>query len=191
MISMLKKKKLVVIFTLCIALASCALFMGPQASIISALFEKFVGVDPLSAEIFEHPAIKKRMQKLLGDKYESTIALLNTASEIQKEGPLYYVISRYTPVPEFAEKAGFVFNSETNQMVVLLLKGDTSSLLFEVADKAKEKITPTLPKEMQLLLNPEKAAEQLIDNAIDNAKDKALDATGIDKALIDSIKKEN
>ena len=52
----------------------------------SALFEKFVGVDPLSAEIFEHPAIKKRMQKLLGDKYDSTMILLNTASEIQKEG---------------------------------------------------------------------------------------------------------
>ncbi len=178
------KKKLTLIAAFCLALASCTLLMGPQASIINSLFEKFVGVSPLDAKIFEHPLIKGRMQDLLGDKYDATMKILNTASAIQKEGPLYYVVSRYTPLPQFAEKAGFVYNSETNQMVVLLLKGDVHTLLFETVGKATEKVAPALPKELDLLIHPEK----IIDKAIDKATGAAAEAVGIDPTTAELLK---
>lgn len=184
----LNKKKLAIIAACCLVLASCTLVMGPQAALINSLFEKFVGVSPLDAKIFEHPLIKGRMQDLLGDKYDATMKILNTASAIQKEGPLYYVVSRYTPIPEFAEKAGFVYNTETNQMVVLLLKGDVHKLLYETVGKATEKVAPALPKELDVLIHPEKLIDRVIDQAKDAATDAAVKAIGVDQSTADLLK---
>lgn len=182
------KKKITLIAVICLVLASCTLIMGPQTAIINSLFEKFVGVSPLDAKIFEHPLIKGRMQDLLGDKYDATMQILNTASAIQKEGPLYYVVSRYTPLPEFAEKAGFVYNSETNQMVVLLLKGDVHTLLYETVSKTAEKVAPALPKELDILIHPEKLIDRAIDQAKDAATDAAAKAIGVDQSTADLLK---
>lgn len=183
-VSRLRQHKIALIAALCLSLASCTLLLGPQAALINALFEKFVGVSPLSAQIFEHPLIKGRMQELLGDYYGPTVQLLNTASAIQKEGPLYYVISRYTPLPEFADKAGFVYNTDSNQMLVMILKGESKKVLFETVDKAAKKVMPPLPKEMQLLMNPQKAVE----NAVDQAAGAAAETMGVDPALLDSLR---
>lgn len=183
-----RKKNITLIAAFCLLLASCTLLMGPQASLINSLFEKFVGVSPLDAKIFEHPLIKGRMQDLLGDKYDATMQILNTASAIQKEGPLYYVISRYTPIPEFAEKAGFAYNSETNQMVVLLLKGDVHKLLYETVDKAAKKVAPDLPKEFELLIHPDRLMDRVIDQAKDAATDAAVKAIGVDASTADLLK---
>jgi hypothetical protein len=48
---------------------------------------------------------KTGMKGFLGDSYEPVMQLLMTANTLQEEGPLFYVVSRYTPVPQLAEKA--------------------------------------------------------------------------------------
>jgi len=124
-----------------------------------------VGFDPNEVKFFEAPIIKDRMTALLGEKYEPTMKLLRTAQEIQQEGALFYVASRYAPtqVQSITDKAGMVWNADTNQMAVVLIKDGVPEIFSEQAasvkgkidsakekiDSAKEKITPKLPAELQ------------------------------------------
>ncbi|MGY4025471.1 hypothetical protein ACW5WQ_05845 [Aeromonas rivuli] len=132
---------------LSLMLSACVaplLLMGPSSQLMWALLKPLVGFDPNEVNLFEQPLIKDRMTALLGPNYDTTVALLKTAGELQQEGPLFYVVSRYTPVPDMAQKAGLVWNSDTNQMAVKLLKGD----VVEVFGEQLGQMTPSWPSEM-------------------------------------------
>lgn len=145
-------------------LTACAaplLLMNPQAQLLIQLLKPMVGLDPNKAGLFEQPLIQDRLKPLLGPYYQDTIAILKTAESIQQQGPLLYLVSKDSPFPQVAEKAGFVFNSETNQMAVVLLKGDVSQVFAEqLVDSAQQQI-PAWPDELSPLVHPAKYKQQL------------------------------
>lgn len=116
-----------------------------------SLLKPLVGFDPNEVNLLENPMIKGRMTALLGDKYEPAMKLLRTAQEIQQEGALFYVASRYAPpkVQEITDKAAMVWNADTNQMAVMLIKDGAPEIFSEQIEGAKKAITPVLPKEVQ------------------------------------------
>ncbi|ABL98975.1 hypothetical protein SHAM105786_07565 [Shewanella amazonensis] len=112
------------------------LLLSPQSQLLWALMKPLVGLDPNEVNLLQQPMIKSRLEPLLGEHYGTAVSLLQTADELQQEGPLFYLVSRYTPVPEMAEKAGFVWNSDTNQMAVMLIKGDVTQVFAEPLQQA-------------------------------------------------------
>lgn len=144
---------------LCVLIAGCmapVLLMPSSSQVMWALLQPLVGFDPNAVNLFEQPVIKQRMTALLGEQYAPAMQLLRTANELKKEGPLFYLVSRYTPVPELADKAGLVWNSDTNQMAALLGKGDVSQIFAETvrttiearANEQVQKIVPKWPAEL-------------------------------------------
>jgi hypothetical protein len=123
---------LVVLLSGCLA---PALLLPSQSQLMWALLKPLVGFDPNEVRLFEHPLVKDRMVALLGPNYDTTMQLLRTANKVQQEGPLFYVISRHTPVPELAQRAGLVWNSDNNQMAIALLKGDVAEVFAETVQK--------------------------------------------------------
>ena len=201
-----RKYSLLPVVALCLLLAGClapALLMPSSSQLMWALLKPLVGFDPNQVNLFEQPIVRNRMVALLGPNYDTTMQLLRTANELRKEGPLFYVVSRYTPVPEMAQKAGLVWNSETNQMAVALMKGDVTEVFAEkieamaeaqvarAGDAARDKVDETVqdavagvipvwPAEMSWV-NPreaiEEAVEQRIEQGVGQAQTQALDAT--------------
>lgn len=201
-----RKYSLLPVVALCLLLAGClapALLMPSSSQLMWALLKPLVGFDPNQVNLFEQPIVRNRMVALLGPNYDTTMQLLRTANELRKEGPLFYVVSRYTPVPEMAQKAGLVWNSETNQMAVALMKGDVAEVFAEkieamaeaqvarAEDAARDKVDATVqgavagvipvwPAEMSWV-NPreaiEEAVEQRIELGVGQAQTQALDAT--------------
>ncbi|MGE6222961.1 hypothetical protein [Aeromonas media] len=134
---------------LSLMLSACVaplLLMSPTSQLMWALLKPLVGFDPNEANLFEQPLIKDRMTAMLGPNYDSTMQLLKTANELQQEGPLFYVVSRYAPVPDVAKQAGMVWNADTNQLSVMLQKGDGATQVFGENLTAA---TPTWPSAMQ------------------------------------------
>ena len=134
---------------LSLMLSACVaplLMMSPTSQLMWALLKPLVGFDPNEANLFEQPLIKDRMTAMLGPNYESTMQLLKTADELQQEGPLFYVVSRYAPVPDVAKQAGMVWNADTNQLAVMVQKGDGATQVFGENLTAA---TPTWPSAMQ------------------------------------------
>ncbi|MEN0039201.1 MAG: hypothetical protein AAGC78_19135, partial [Cellvibrio sp.] len=109
--------------------------------------------------------------------YEPTMKLLRTAQEIQQEGALFYVASRYAPpqVQAITDKAAMVWNADTNQMAVMLIKDGTPEIFSEQIEGAKEAITPVLPKQLQAAYDQAQAAKK----AIDDQQQKLLDVKKI------------
>ena len=108
-----------------------------------------------------------------------------TANTLQEEGPLFYVVSRYTPVPQLAEKAGFVWNSDTNQMAVMLITAGSPTVIAErvLMKQANQKIAeavPEWPVELQTILDE----DALKKKAAEAAATAAANALGVDPALI-------
>ena len=201
-----RKYSLLPVVALCLLLAGClapALLMPSSSQLMWALLKPLVGFDPNEVNLFEQPIVRNRMVALLGPNYDTTMQLLRTANELRKEGPLFYVVSRYTPVPEMAQKAGLVWNSETNQMAVALMKGDVTEVFAEkieamaeaqvarAEDAARDKVDETVqdvvagvipvwPAEMSWV-NPreaiEEAVEQRIGQGVGQAQTQALEAT--------------
>lgn len=201
-----RKYSLLPVVALCLLLAGClapALLMPSSSQLMWALLKPLVGFDPNQVNLFEQPIVRNRMVALLGPNYDTTMQLLRTANELRKEGPLFYVVSRYTPVPEMAQKAGLVWNSETNQMAVALMRGDVAEVFAEkieamaeaqvarAEDAARDKVDATVqgavagvipvwPAEMSWV-NPreaiEEAVEQRIEQGVGQAQTQALDAT--------------
>lgn len=130
-----------------------------------SFLKPLVGFDPNEVKFFEAPIIKDRMTALLGDKYEPTMKLLRTAQEIQQEGALFYVASRYAPpqAQAITDKAAMVWNADTNQMAVMLIKDGTPEILSEQIEGAKEKITPALPQELQRAYDKANAAKKALE----------------------------
>jgi len=133
--------------------------------VLLAILRPMVGLDPNSNGLFQQPVIKQRMQAFLGENYETTMQLIQTADQLQQEGPLYFVVSRYTPIPQIAEKAGFVWNSETNQMAVMLVTGGSPTviaekLLVKQANNAVAEAVPQWPVELQAVLDQDALRKQ-------------------------------
>lgn len=138
------------VLCLLLLLNGCAiplLLMSPQGQLLWAMMKPMVGLDPNDVGLFEQPLIKGRMQSMLGPHYASTMKILATADEIQQQGPLYYVISNHSPIPEVAEKAGFVWNAENNQMAVMLLTGGSPQVFAE--NLIKDKVKSTVDDKVQ------------------------------------------
>lgn len=134
---------------LSLMLSACVaplLLMSPTSQLMWALLKPLVGFDPNEANLFEQPIIKDRMTAMLGPNYDTTMQLLKTANELQQEGPLFYVVSRYAPVPDIAKQAGMVWNADTNQLAVMLQKGDGATQVF---GENTNGATPTWPSTMQ------------------------------------------
>ncbi|MFO6423996.1 hypothetical protein [Motilimonas sp. KMU-193] len=135
--------------------------MSPQGQLMWALLKPLVGLDPKEVNLLKQPIIESRMAPLLGEHYNTAIALLDTANEIQQQGPLYYLISNYTPVPELADKAGLVWNADTNQMAVMLITGGSPTVFAEqVLNQQMEQVVPTWPTELVQYTDPEYLKQQ-------------------------------
>lgn len=160
---------------ICIFLSACvsSLLIGNQlqSKLMWSFLKPLVGFDPNEVNLFETPMVKDRMTALLGDKYEPTMKILRTAQSIQQEGALFYVASRYAPpqVQAITDKAAMVWNADTNQMAVMLIKDGTPEIISEQIEGAKKAITPVLPKELQDAYNKAQAAKKALEE-----KQKAL-----------------
>jgi hypothetical protein len=171
----MRTPQFIAIAFMCIFLSACvsSLLIGNQlqSKLMWSFLKPLVGFDPNEVDLFETPMVKNRMTSLLGDKYEPTMKLLRTAQTIQQEGALFYVASRYAPpqVQEITDKAAMVWNADTNQMAVMLIKDGTPDIISEQVEGAKQAITPILPKELQSAYDQAKAAKSALDE-----KQKAL-----------------
>ncbi len=144
-----------------------------------ALLKPMVGLDPKEANLFKQPLIQSRLEPLLGSHYAGAVQLLETADKIQQEGPLFYVVSKYTPVPELAEKAGFVWNSETNQMAVLLVSGGAPQIFAEKLNSEIAEQVPAWPAELSDYTDPTKLKQQ----ALERAKQQITDTVPVPAAI--------
>ncbi|WP_208931324.1 hypothetical protein [Rheinheimera sp. F8] len=149
-----------------------ALLLAPQSQIMWALLKPMVGLDPKEANLFKQPIIQSRLEPLLGSHYAGAVQLLETADKIQQEGPLFYVVSKYTPVPELAEKAGFVWNSETNQMAVLMVSGGAPQVFAEKLNAEVAAQIPVWPQELSDYTDPAKLQQQALNKAKQQLTDK-------------------
>ncbi|WP_051685669.1 hypothetical protein [Rheinheimera texasensis] len=149
-----------------------AMLLAPQSQLVWALLKPMVGLDPKEANLFRQPLIQSRLEPLLGSHYAGAVQLLETADKIQQEGPLFYVVSKYTPVPELAEKAGFVWNSETNQMAVLMVSGGAPQIFAEKINSEIAEQVPTWPAELSDYTDPAKLKQQALDRAKQQITDK-------------------
>jgi len=156
-------------FVTALLLAGCvsSLLVGNQlqSRLMWAFMEPLVGFNPNEINFFEAPIIKDRMTALLGDKYEPTMKLLRTANQIQQEGALYYVASRYAPqeARDLVDTAGLVWNADTNQMAVLLVQDGVPDLLAEQAQEAgAQLVEPLLPTPLKTVYDQAVAAKAAV-----------------------------
>ena len=136
-------------------LSACAaplLLIPGQRELMWALLTPLVGFDPNKVNLFEQPVIKQRMTSLLGSHYDDTMRLLHTANELQKEGPLFFVVSR--AAPELAQQAGLVWNSDTDRLAAVLKRGDQTEILSEAVQGAVTATAPTWPAAITAWLPP-------------------------------------
>ena len=142
---------------LSLMLSACVaplLMMSPTSQLMWALLKPLVGFDPNEANLFEQPLIKDRMTAMLGPNYDTTMQLLKTANELQQEGPLFYVVSRYAPIPDAAKQAGMVWNADTNQLAVMLQKGDGATQVFGENLTAATPVWPSTMQDWQSQTSP-------------------------------------
>lgn len=179
-IDFMRISKITAIAFICLFLSACvsSMLIGNklQSKLMWSFLKPLVGFDPNEVNLFEAPIIKDRMTALLGDKYEPTMKLLRTAQEIQQEGALFYVASRFAPaqVQAITDKAGMVWNADTNQMAVMVIKDGVPEIFSEQIEGAKEKITPVLPKELQTAYDKAHAVKEILDEkqkALEKAQD--------------------
>ncbi len=120
----------VAVFSLLLSGCVAPLLAMGQGQLMWALLKPMVGLDPNNSNLLEQPLIKTRMTGLLGPNYDTTVKLLRTASELQQEGPLFYLASRHDP-QQGSERASLVWNSQTNQMAALLNNGEQTKVFTE------------------------------------------------------------
>ena len=172
-----------IVFVLAGLLSACVapLLAGAGSRLLLALLQPMVGLNPNEHNLFEQPIIKDRMVAFLGPQYEPVMQLLKTADTLQREGPLFYVVSRYTPVPQLAEKAGFVWNSETNQMAVMLVTGGSPTVLAEKvlvnqANKTAAAALPQWPGELKTIMDADALKQKAMQSAVDTVNAAASNA---------------
>ncbi len=161
-----------VVMAFSLLLGACvapALLLSPQGQLMWALLKPLVGLDPNEMNLLEQPLIKNRMQPLLGEHYDTAVTLLKTADKVQQEGPLFYLVSNHTPIPQLAEKAGFVWNSETNQMAVLLVSGGAPLVFAEQLNNQAAKVVPSWPADLADYADPVKLKQKALQKATSEA----------------------
>ncbi len=176
------------ILFLSLMLASCvapALMLSPQSQLLWALLKPMVGLDPNESNFFEQPMIKSRLQPLLGEHYNTAVTLLGTATELQQQGPMFFLVSKHSPLPNVAEKAGFVWNSDTNQMAVLLVSGGAPTVFAEQVKQEGAKVIPQWPDELAEYTDPAKLREKALAKAA-TAVTEQLPVTGKTKELTEN-----
>lgn len=176
---------------LCLTVSGCVapLLVGAQSQLMWALLKPLVGFDPNEVNLFENSLVKDRMTALLGDEnYNTALRLLKTADELQQEGPLFFVLSRYSPIPEVAEQAGFVWNSDTNQMAVTLISGGAPKVFAEQVLKDNLPVVPSWPTALQPVMAAAKDPQAQLKQAADQALGSAVSgATGLVQQQADSL----
>ena len=165
------KFALVAVFSFVLTACVTSLVVGnAQSKLMWAMLKPLVGFDPNEVNLFEQPMIKNRMVKLLGPHYDTTMKLLRTANEIQQEGALFYVVSRYTPLPgiakQTAEKAGFVWNADTTQMAVMRVTGGAPTVIAEQVENARMAIMPSWPTELQAVIDGAESTQKALQDAV-------------------------
>lgn len=140
---------------LMLLLAGCAapvLLLPSQRELMWALLTPLVGFDPNQVNLFEQPLIKQRMTALLGTHYDDTMQLLHTANQLQKEGPLFFVVSQAAPA--LAQQAGLVWNADTDRLAAVLKRGDRAEILSETVQGAVTASAPQWPAAIAAWLPP-------------------------------------
>jgi len=159
------------VFCVALLLSGCfapALLVSSQAQLVGELLRPLVGFNPLDVKLFENPLIKDRMVALMGeDNYRTATTLLYTATALQVQGPLYFVTSEHSPLPHLAEKAGFVWNADHNQMAILLVSGGKTEIFAEAVNSAAGAVIPSWPKELVDYTSPDKLKQKAIAGAVD------------------------
>ncbi|MGL4613070.1 MAG: hypothetical protein ACRCVV_04065 [Shewanella sp.] len=190
------------IIGLALMLTACVaplLLISPQGQLMWALLKPLVGLNPNDVGLFEQPLIKDRMYTLLGDNYDTTMSLLKTADKIQQEGPLFYLVSTYTPAPELAEKAGLVWNSQNNQMAAMLITGGAPLVMAEQLNQQADYVIPSWPKELADYTDPQKLQQKALEAGSEqlqqprhlpaaSATDNAAISTDVIKTLVNEVK---
>lgn len=185
----MRSNKWLMVLAASLLLAGCvpSLIVGNQlqSRLMWAFLTPLVGFNPNEINFFEAPIIKDRMVALLGDKYEPAMKLLRTANEIQKEGALFYVVSHYAPpqAQAIVDTAGLVWNSDTNQMAVMLVKDGAAEIVSEQAEAGKQAIIARLPTELQTTYDKAVAMK----SAIDTAKQQVEDVKSVLPTLEDPL----
>jgi len=178
--------RLSVIFLLTFALSACvasALVGNAQSRLLWAFLKPIVGFNPHEFNVLESSLVKPRMQALLGSKYDTTMRFLSTANELQQEGALFYIASRYAPdsVKNITDKAAFVWNADTNQMAVLLIENGLPSVFSESAETAIGTQAPQWPRELKSALDDANRYQDSLKERIqEKAIDSASNALGLD-----------
>lgn len=160
-----KRNLLVCIFAIITFLAGCAaplILMSPQGQLMMSIIKPMIGLDPNKAGFFDQPVIQERLKPLLGPYYDDTITVLKTAEKIQQEGPLVYMLSKDSPIPQVAEKAGLVYNTDTNQLAVLLVTGGSPQIFAEKLSKETADQVPVWPKELEPFTSVDKMKRKAI-----------------------------
>lgn len=172
------------ILLMALLLSGCVapLLMGAQSQLMWAFLKPLVGLDPNEVNLFEQPMIKSRMQPLLGEHYDTAVNLLKTADEIQTEGPLFYVLSNNPVTGPMADKAGFVWNSQSNQMAILMQEKGKSTVFSEPLAAGAQGAGLTAesaaawPMAMRSMLTPEHLMQQALSGAVSTATSVATSA---------------
>lgn len=151
--------------------ACTSLLIGNRAQslLLKTFLTPLIGFDPTEVKLLENPMIKNRLEPLLGDKYEPTMKLLNTAQAIQRDGALFYIASKYAPseVQAITDKAAMVWNADTNQMAVMLIKDNVPEIISEQPSTG-DVIKPLLPKELQNAFDSAKAYQEALKDSASN-----------------------
>lgn len=173
----------IIFITFMLTACAASLLVGnAQSRLLWGLLKPLVGFNPYEIELLEHPFIKTRMQSILGSHYDTTIKLLNTATELQQEGALFYIASRYAPAPlqQYTDKAALVWNGDTNQLAVLLIQDGLPQVFAEPVNNTLGAIVPTWPQELQLILtDAENYQESLRVRTLNSASDIISDTLGL------------
>lgn len=159
--------------------------LSPQSQLLWALLKPMVGMDPNEANFFQQPMIKSRLQPLLGEHYDTAVTLLSTATELQQQGPMFFLVSKHSPLPAVAEKAGFVWNSDTNQMAVLLVSGGAPTVFAEQVKQQGQQVIPQWPAELAEYTDPDKLRAKALAKAAETVTTE-LPLEGKAKALTEA-----
>lgn len=153
-----------------LVLSSCAaplLLLSPQTQLMMNILKPMIGLDPNKAGFFDQPVIQDRLKPLLGPYFADTLTILKTAERIQQQGPLIYLVSKDSPLPAVAEKAGLVYNSETNQLAVMLITGGAPQVFAEKLNGEFANTIPSWPTELADFTSAERIQQKMVHAATD------------------------
>lgn len=187
----------VIILMMTLVLSACAasvLVGNAQSRLLWSFLQPLVGFNPHEMNLLESPLIKPRMQALLGSRYDSTVKMLRTANQLQQEGALFFLVSRYAPdsVKNITDKAGFVWNADTNQMAVLLIENGLPRVFSESTNNTIERAVPQWPRELKTALTDAEAWQKSLKERAEEKTTKVvaekLGLEGLEAPLKDVLK---